>query len=95
VYFPVFVVVCGLLACLLDADEQEYRMIFDYLEMKSRTDVSNTRLDMLRELLDVLQSQMENAHAVKLEWIVIWLIVTEVVLQMVAIFGTDQPTKLM
>jgi uncharacterized Rmd1/YagE family protein len=46
-------------------------------------------------LLDVLQSQMENAHAVKLEWIVIWLIVTEVVLQMVAIFGTDQPTKLM
>lgn len=77
-------------------DEQEYRMIFDYLEMKSRTDVSNTRLDMLRELLDVLQSQMENAHAVKLEWIVIWLIVVEVVLQMIAIFGNgDGHPKLM
>ena len=34
-------------------------MVFDYLEMKSRTDVSNTRLDMLRELLNVLQQQME------------------------------------
>lgn len=71
-------------------DEQDYRMVFDYLEMKSRTDVSNTRLDMLRELLNVLQQQMENAHAVKLEWIVIWLIVVEVVLQLVAIFGTRE-----
>ena len=43
------------------------------------------RLDMLRELLDVLQKQLENAHAVKLEWIVIYLIVAEVVLQILAI----------
>lgn len=42
---------------------------------------------MLRELLDVLQQQMENDHGVKLEWIVIWLIVVEVVLQMMAIGG--------
>jgi uncharacterized Rmd1/YagE family protein len=56
-----------------------------YLEMSGRTEILNKRLDMLRELLDVLQQQMENAHAVKLEWIIIWLIVAEVVLQMVAI----------
>ena len=58
-----------------------------YLEMSGRTEVLNKRLDMLRELLDVLQQQMENAHSVKLEWIVIWLIVIEVVLQVLAIGG--------
>lgn len=40
---------------------------------------------MLRELLDVLQQQMENVHAVKLEWIVIYLIMAEVLLQGLAI----------
>ena len=35
---------------------------------------------MLRELLDVLQQQMESNHAMNLEWIVIWLIVVEVLL---------------
>jgi uncharacterized Rmd1/YagE family protein len=58
-----------------------------YLEMDPRTEVLNKRLDMLRELLDVLQQQMENAHSVKLEWIVIWLIVIEVLLQVIAIGG--------
>ena len=54
--------------------------------MGARTEVLNKRLDMMRELLDVLQQQMENDHGVKLEWIVIWLIVVEVALQMIAIF---------
>ena len=58
-----------------------------YLEMSERTEVLNKRLDMLRELLDVLQQQMENSHALKLEWIVIWLIVIEVVLQVLSIGG--------
>lgn len=49
--------------------------------------VLNKRLDMLRELLDVLQQQMENSHAVKLEWIIIYLIVAEVALQMLKILG--------
>ena len=60
-----------------------------YLEMSGRTEVLNKRLDMLRELLDVLQQQMENAHAVKLEWIVIWLIVMEVVLQLYTVGGAS------
>jgi uncharacterized Rmd1/YagE family protein len=30
---------------------------------------------------------MENTHAVKLEWIVIWLIVMEVVLQVLTVGG--------
>lgn len=60
-------------------------MVMSYLEMSGRTEILNKRLDMLRELLDVLQQQMENAHAVKLEMIVIYLIVVEVVLQVFAI----------
>lgn len=65
--------------------EADYKMVSSYLEMSGRTEILNKRLDMLRELLDVLQQQMENAHAVKLEWIVIYLIVAEVVLQGLAI----------
>jgi uncharacterized Rmd1/YagE family protein len=53
--------------------------------MSGRTEILNKRLDMLRELLDVLQQQMENVHAVKLEWIVIYLIMAEVLLQGLAI----------
>ena len=65
--------------------EPEFKLFSSYLEMAGRTEILNKRLDMLRELLDVLQQQMENAHAVKLEWIVIYLIVAEVVLQGLAI----------
>lgn len=61
--------------------------LMGYLEMTGRTEILNKRLDMLRELLDVLQQQMENAHGVKLEMIVIYLIVAEVVLQLLAILS--------
>ena len=71
-----------------DAMEKDYRMVMDYLEMPGRTEILNKRLDLLRELLDVLQQQMESKHALNLEWIVIWLIVVEVVLQLVSI-GSD------
>lgn len=58
-----------------------YRMATNYLEMDTRTEVLNTRLNMLKELLEVLQQQHESAHNVKLEWIVIWLIVISVVVE--------------
>ncbi len=60
-----------------------------YLEMIGRTEILNKRLDMLRELLNVLQQQMETAHAAKLEWIVIYLIIVEVLLQSIAILNTN------
>jgi len=53
-----------------------------YLEIEHRVQVLNTRVDMLRELLEVLQGQQENAHGTNLELIVIWLIVAEVLLQL-------------
>jgi uncharacterized Rmd1/YagE family protein len=40
---------------------------------------------MLKDLLDVLNQQMENDHSTKLEWIIIWLIVIEVVIQLTSV----------
>ena len=56
-----------------------------YLEMDSRVEVLNTRLNMLKDLLGVLNQQMENDHSTKLEWIIIWLIVIEVVVQLMSV----------
>ena len=61
------------------------RLTMRYLEMENRTLILNKRLDMLRELLGVLQQQHENAHAMNVEWIVIWLIIVSVVLEVFAI----------
>ena len=64
-----------------DHYEPDYKLVTKYLEVDERVRVLNTRVDMLRDLLSVLQQQMETAHASNLELIVIWLIVVEVVLQ--------------
>lgn len=68
--------------------ELVYRMTWRYLEMSARTDVLNTRVDMLRELLAVLQQREDNSSAVKLEWIVIWLIVVSAAIESCAILVT-------
>eukprot|EP01031_Cornospumella_fuschlensis_P033892 gene33892-41008_t len=70
-----------------NAVEPLYRMTAMYLEMEPRTEVLNKRLDLLRELLRLVQHQHENAHNVKLEWIVIWLIIVSVVLELYVILG--------
>lgn len=70
-----------------DSDFALYKTIMRYLEMDGRVEVLNKRLDMLKELLDMLQQQMENDHATKLEWIVIWLIVAEVLIEVAGAGG--------
>jgi uncharacterized Rmd1/YagE family protein len=60
-------------------------MTCKYLELYTRTDVLNKRVDMLRELLVVLQQRQDNSSAVKLEWIVIWLIVVSASVEGMAI----------
>lgn len=61
-----------------DESTQVYKLAKTYFEIDSRASVLNTRLNMLKDLLRVLQQQHESAHSVKLEWIVIWLIVVSV-----------------
>jgi uncharacterized Rmd1/YagE family protein len=70
-----------------NAVEPLYRMMSLYLEMEPRTEVLNKRLDLLRELLKLLQHQHENSHNIKLEWIIIWLIVISVILELFVMIG--------
>ena len=64
-----------------------YRMMIAYLEVEIRTDLVNKRIDLLRELVHLLQHQQEQDHGTKLEWIVIWLIVVSVILEIYVIVG--------
>ncbi|KAL0591770.1 hypothetical protein ABG067_000913 [Albugo candida] len=66
-----------------DEYEPLYKKMMKYLDVDNRVHILNTRLDILRELLDVLSQQLAHQHDTKLEWIVIWLIVAEVVVQIV------------
>jgi len=53
-------------------------------------EVLNKRLDLIKELFDMLASELHTSHSNTLEWIVIILIVVEVifqVLELVALGG--------
>ncbi len=56
-----------------------------YLEIDRRAEVLNKRLDIIKELFDMLASELHQSHSNKLEWIVIILIVIEVFFQVVEI----------
>jgi uncharacterized Rmd1/YagE family protein len=45
-----------------------------YLEVEDRVQLLNSRLGVIRELLDVLTAQVADNNSTRLEWIVIWLI---------------------
>ena len=66
-----------------DEWEPLYSKMMRYLDVSNRVTVLNDRLDVLRELLELMDQQLENQHANHLEWIIIWLILTEVVVQIV------------
>jgi len=57
----------------------QYEATAQYLELESRVDVYNQRLDIVGELVDNLNDRLVHSHSAKLEWIIIWLIVTEIV----------------
>jgi uncharacterized Rmd1/YagE family protein len=55
------------------------RRILNFLDVPERVELLNKRLSILKELLEVLNTQLSNQHSTKLEIIVIWLIVAEIV----------------
>mmetsp|Transcript_20298 Transcript_20298/g.29999 ORF Transcript_20298/g.29999 Transcript_20298/m.29999 type:complete len:436 (+) Transcript_20298:132-1439(+) len=63
--------------------EPEYQRLCSYLDMPLRINLINKRLDVLRELLDVLHNQVTNTHAIRLEVIIIYLILLEVLIELV------------
>ena len=56
-----------------DEHTPAYSHLRSYLEVDDRVDLLNSRLGVMRELLGVLQSQVEGANSSRLEWIVIWV----------------------
>jgi len=62
-----------------DAMQNLYKRVCDYMELDNRVEVLNNRLMVLQEMLDMLRDHQNNHHAARLELIVIWLIVIEVV----------------
>ena len=66
-----------------ESDEYEpiYAKARTYLEMDKRMGLLNQRLDIVRELLDMLSQALENSHANRLELIIMVLVAAEVICQ--------------
>lgn len=62
------------------AYEAYYHQAADYIDVKARLDIMNRRMDAVHELYDFLSNELNHSHSSFLEWIIICLIVTEVVL---------------
>lgn len=60
--------------------EPLYRTTVNYLDVFTRVDVLNKRLDIVNELLEMLGNQLNHQHSSTLEWIIITLIVIEVII---------------
>lgn len=53
----------------------------EYYDIEKRIEITNQRLDIIKELYDMLTEEMHNKQSNRLEWIVIWLIIIEVVIE--------------
>lgn len=59
--------------------ERVYLKTKSYLDMDKRLKILNQRLEIIKELLDLMNDELHSKHESNLEWIIIWLIVVEVV----------------
>lgn len=62
--------------------EPLYTMTEKYLDVETRVDVLNHRLDVIHELFGMLGNELNHQHSSRLEWTIIGLIVVEVVLSL-------------
>ncbi|SBT75873.1 conserved protein, unknown function [Plasmodium ovale] len=60
-----------------------YEHFRKYLDISKRVEILNHRLDIIKDLYDMLQNELTIQHGYKLEWIVIYLICIEVVIDIV------------
>jgi uncharacterized Rmd1/YagE family protein len=63
--------------------EPIYNKMRNYLDVDKRLEILNKRLDILKELYDMLNNEIKNQNEYYLEWIIIWLIVVEVLIEVV------------
>lgn len=62
--------------------EPLYAMIAKYLDVETRVEVLNQRLDVVHELFEMLGNELNHQHSSRLEWTIICLIVIEVTLSL-------------
>lgn len=63
-----------------DDFKQLYEKMLKYQEVANRVGILNKRLAILRDLVGVLNQQLTHHQGTKLEWIVIWMLVFQVVI---------------
>ena len=66
--------------------EPLYTLIASYLDLETRVEVLNRRLDIIHDLYDVLGNELNHQHASHLEWIIIILILIETTMALVRDF---------
>eukprot|EP01068_Selenidium_serpulae_P006656 Selendium_serpulae@DN4467_c0_g1_i2.p1 len=68
-----------------DFDEfsDHYKCCRAYLEIPKRVSILNQRLDIIKDLYDMLNNELTIQHGYKLEWIVIYLICIEVAIEVI------------
>ncbi|MCE2982876.1 MAG: RMD1 family protein [Parachlamydia sp.] len=62
--------------------EPLYALTNNYLDIDTRVEVLNQRLDVIHELFEMLGNELNHQHSSRLEWTIIILIVIEVVLSL-------------
>lgn len=60
--------------------EPLYAIAANYLDIATRVEVLNQRLDVIHELFEMLGNELNHQHSSRLEWTIIWLIIIEVCL---------------
>jgi len=69
--------------------EPIYTLIANYLDLETRVEILNQRLDVIHDLFEVLGNELNHQHSSRLEWIIILLIAIEVVTMFVREFLQD------
>ena len=60
--------------------ESYYTTTANYLDLETRVEVLNQRLDVIHELFQMLGTELNNQHSSRLEWTIIMLIFIELIL---------------
>lgn len=60
--------------------EPYYEMSVAFMDIKPRLEILNTRLDIIHELYGILSTELQHIHSSRLELIIIFLILIEVIL---------------
>ena len=67
--------------------ERLYNRLAEALELNDRFEVVSYKLNTLKEDIGMMMDLYNHKHSSFLEWIIIWLIVAEVVMSLLGIFG--------